>query len=80
MTMKISYDKWLQDLRQEAEITPVELTEQLGLDNVRQVKILEEGGARVPFFLYPGLARTFGMTIRDFAKLCLIHEELGRAA
>ena len=65
--------KWFRSLRQSAEVTVMELAEQVGVDT-DEVKAYEHGAEAVPAALYPDFAAIFGMPVQDFAKSCLMFE------
>ncbi len=65
--------EWFHSLRQSAEITVVELAEQVGLDS-DEVEAFEHGASVVPAALYPDFAKVFGVSVQQFAKTCLMYE------
>lgn len=65
--------KWFYGLRHAAEITRTELAEQVDAD-IDLINEIEQGTAEVPAALYPDFAAVFGISVRDFAKTCLMYE------
>lgn len=65
--------KWFRSLRQSAEITVIELAEQVGVE-IDEVDAYEHGADAIPAALYPDFAAVFGVTVQDFAKSCLMFE------
>jgi transcriptional regulator with XRE-family HTH domain len=63
--------KWFRSLRQSAQVTVIELAEQVGVDT-DEVGAYEHGVEAVPAALYPDFAAVFGVSVQDFAKSCLM--------
>ena len=59
------------ELRSRQEITRKELAEQAGLPDARWVADVEAGRRAIPSVYFKCLARAFGLSVADFAALCL---------
>jgi transcriptional regulator with XRE-family HTH domain len=58
-------------LRQTRELTLAELAEQADLPSVAWMEDVEAGRRPVPSAFYARLGREFGLSVSDFAALCL---------
>ena len=61
----------LANLRTERQITIAELTEQADLPSTAWMADVEAGRRPVPSVFFAPLAREYGISVRDFATLCL---------
>jgi len=71
--MRRQVGAWLTGLRRDAEITALELAEQIGAQDAESIALFETGDIRVPSHLFAGYARTFGLPVAEFARTCLRH-------
>ena len=71
---------WLRDLRKTAGITQRELAEQVGAPGARLVEEIEAGKMAVPVAFHRGYARTFGISVAEFAKRCAAYYGAGENA
>ncbi len=78
-TMNDSRSPWAEagaqiaTLRQSREITQAELAEQAGLPSATWLGDVEVGRRPVPSAFYQTLSRELGMTVAEFAAMCLRH-------
>ena len=63
--------EYFQSLRLQNEITAGELAEMANAPSRQWVMDVETGRRAVPSSMYVDLASVFGMTVRDFAAVCL---------
>ncbi|WP_259782947.1 helix-turn-helix domain-containing protein [Aestuariispira ectoiniformans] len=60
--------EWLKGLREEWLLTRAELAEQVGAPSVNWLGEIEEGERALATDLFKGFARSFNMSVQDFAK------------
>lgn len=60
--------EWLKSLREEWLLTRAELAEQVGAPSVNWMGEVEEGQRAVAADLFKGFARSFNMSVQDFAN------------
>ncbi len=64
---------WMRSLRVKAEITAVELAEQVSAPSLAWVLEVEAGLRPVPSSMYKAYARHLGVVTSEFAATCLRH-------